>query len=131
MRIDSHHHLWDLKAVHYPWLMAKGEVRFLEILSRLHEITFCQNSPPMRARMILRALSISKLAPQTVLQRRGGLMRWLQVKTGRCAKWLFVIYHLIILVMISKPYQHYRLWSGCGKLLAVHQAKMRSQAPEI
>ena len=28
MRIDSHHHLWDLKAVHYPWLMAKGEVRF-------------------------------------------------------------------------------------------------------
>lgn len=28
MRIDSHHHLWDLEAVHYPWLMAKGEVRF-------------------------------------------------------------------------------------------------------
>ena len=28
MRIDAHHHLWDLKAVHYPWLMAKGEVRF-------------------------------------------------------------------------------------------------------
>lgn len=28
MRIDSHHHLWDLSAVHYPWLMAKGEVRF-------------------------------------------------------------------------------------------------------
>ena len=26
--IDAHHHLWDLKAVHYPWLMAKGEVRF-------------------------------------------------------------------------------------------------------
>ncbi len=28
MRIDAHHHLWDLEAVHYPWLMAKGEVRF-------------------------------------------------------------------------------------------------------
>ena len=28
MRLDAHHHLWDLKAVHYPWLMAKGEVRF-------------------------------------------------------------------------------------------------------
>ena len=28
MRIDAHHHLWDLSAVHYPWLMAKGEVRF-------------------------------------------------------------------------------------------------------
>ncbi|WP_270728885.1 amidohydrolase family protein [Shimia sp. Alg240-R146] len=28
MRIDAHHHLWDLKAVHYPWLMAKGETRF-------------------------------------------------------------------------------------------------------
>ena len=28
MRIDAHHHLWDLGAVHYPWLMAKGEVRF-------------------------------------------------------------------------------------------------------
>ena len=28
MRIDAHHHLWDLDAVHYPWLMAKGEVRF-------------------------------------------------------------------------------------------------------
>ena len=27
-RIDAHHHLWDLEAVHYPWLMAKGEVRF-------------------------------------------------------------------------------------------------------
>jgi len=28
MRIDAHHHLWDLEAVHYPWLMAKGAVRF-------------------------------------------------------------------------------------------------------
>jgi predicted TIM-barrel fold metal-dependent hydrolase len=26
--IDAHHHLWDLKAVHYPWLMAKGVKRF-------------------------------------------------------------------------------------------------------
>lgn len=26
--IDAHHHLWDLEAVHYPWLMARGEVRF-------------------------------------------------------------------------------------------------------
>ena len=28
MRLDAHHHLWDLSAVHYPWLMAQGEVRF-------------------------------------------------------------------------------------------------------
>lgn len=28
MRIDAHHHLWDLSAVHYPWLMAKGVKRF-------------------------------------------------------------------------------------------------------
>ncbi|WP_170376619.1 amidohydrolase family protein [Ruegeria atlantica] len=28
MRIDAHHHLWDLTAVHYPWLMEKGAVRF-------------------------------------------------------------------------------------------------------
>lgn len=28
IRIDAHHHLWDLSAVHYPWLMAKGEARF-------------------------------------------------------------------------------------------------------
>ena len=28
MRIDAHHHLWDLSAVHYPWLMAHGEARF-------------------------------------------------------------------------------------------------------
>lgn len=28
MRIDAHHHLWDLGAVQYPWLMAKGEPRF-------------------------------------------------------------------------------------------------------
>ncbi|MBO9398591.1 amidohydrolase family protein [Shimia sp. R9_2] len=28
MRIDAHHHLWDLKAVSYPWLMAKGVARF-------------------------------------------------------------------------------------------------------
>lgn len=28
MRIDAHHHLWDLNAVSYPWLMAKGEPRF-------------------------------------------------------------------------------------------------------
>ena len=27
-RIDSHHHLWDLKAVHYPWLMEFGKLRF-------------------------------------------------------------------------------------------------------
>ena len=26
--IDAHHHLWDLSAVYYPWLMAKGEKRF-------------------------------------------------------------------------------------------------------
>ena len=28
MKIDAHHHLWDLKAVHYPWLMADGVERF-------------------------------------------------------------------------------------------------------
>ncbi|KUJ76634.1 amidohydrolase family protein [Ruegeria profundi] len=28
MRIDAHHHLWDLSTVHYPWLMEKGAVRF-------------------------------------------------------------------------------------------------------
>ncbi|SMP16099.1 amidohydrolase family protein [Shimia sagamensis] len=28
MRIDAHHHLWDLDAVHYPWLMTKGAPRF-------------------------------------------------------------------------------------------------------
>lgn len=28
MRIDSHHHLWDLSTVSYPWLMARGERRF-------------------------------------------------------------------------------------------------------
>ncbi len=26
--IDAHHHLWDLSAVHYPWLMAEGVARF-------------------------------------------------------------------------------------------------------
>lgn len=26
--VDAHHHLWDLQAVHYPWLMAKGVRRF-------------------------------------------------------------------------------------------------------
>ncbi|MCI2401122.1 amidohydrolase family protein [Aliiroseovarius subalbicans] len=26
--IDAHHHLWDLGAVHYPWLMARGVRRF-------------------------------------------------------------------------------------------------------
>ncbi len=26
--IDAHHHLWDLQAVHYPWLMAEGVPRF-------------------------------------------------------------------------------------------------------
>ncbi|MDC0738649.1 amidohydrolase family protein [Cognatishimia sp. SS12] len=28
MRIDAHHHLWDLDAVSYPWLMEKGAPRF-------------------------------------------------------------------------------------------------------
>ncbi|WP_170561327.1 amidohydrolase family protein [Ruegeria atlantica] len=28
MRIDAHHHLWDLSAVTYPWLMEKGVPRF-------------------------------------------------------------------------------------------------------
>lgn len=28
VRIDSHHHLWDLSAVHYPWLMERGARRF-------------------------------------------------------------------------------------------------------
>jgi predicted TIM-barrel fold metal-dependent hydrolase len=26
--VDAHHHLWDLRAVDYPWLMAKGVERF-------------------------------------------------------------------------------------------------------
>ena len=26
--IDAHHHLWDLRANHYPWLMARGQRRF-------------------------------------------------------------------------------------------------------
>jgi predicted TIM-barrel fold metal-dependent hydrolase len=26
--IDSHHHLWHLEKINYPWLMAKGEIRF-------------------------------------------------------------------------------------------------------
>ena len=26
--IDAHHHLWDLDACHYPWLMERGVVRF-------------------------------------------------------------------------------------------------------
>jgi len=26
--IDAHHHLWDLQACHYPWLMASGVRRF-------------------------------------------------------------------------------------------------------
>jgi len=26
--IDAHHHLWDLNAVNYPWLMEKGKKRF-------------------------------------------------------------------------------------------------------
>ncbi len=28
MFIDAHHHLWDLKAIDYPWLNAKGVKRF-------------------------------------------------------------------------------------------------------
>ncbi len=28
MRIDAHHHLWDLSAVSYPWLEARGVRRF-------------------------------------------------------------------------------------------------------
>ncbi|MCY3880254.1 MAG: amidohydrolase family protein [Rhodobacteraceae bacterium] len=28
MRIDAHHHVWDLRRIHYPWLMAKGVRRF-------------------------------------------------------------------------------------------------------
>ncbi|CUJ95800.1 putative metal-dependent hydrolase of the TIM-barrel fold protein [Ruegeria denitrificans] len=28
MKIDAHHHLWDLSAVTYPWLMEKGITRF-------------------------------------------------------------------------------------------------------
>ncbi|PRY26085.1 putative TIM-barrel fold metal-dependent hydrolase [Aliiruegeria haliotis] len=28
MQIDAHHHLWDLTAVRYPWLMERGAVRF-------------------------------------------------------------------------------------------------------
>ncbi|WP_342665578.1 amidohydrolase family protein [Leisingera aquimarina] len=28
MIVDAHHHLWDLQAVHYPWLMEAGARRF-------------------------------------------------------------------------------------------------------
>ena len=26
--VDSHHHLWNLNKIHYPWLMERGVVRF-------------------------------------------------------------------------------------------------------
>jgi len=26
--VDAHHNLWDLDAVHYPWVAAKGEKHF-------------------------------------------------------------------------------------------------------
>ena len=26
--VDAHHHLWNLNKIHYPWLMARGVVRF-------------------------------------------------------------------------------------------------------
>ncbi len=26
--VDSHHHLWNLNEIHYPWLMERGVVRF-------------------------------------------------------------------------------------------------------
>ena len=26
--VDAHHHLWNLKKIHYPWLMERGVVRF-------------------------------------------------------------------------------------------------------
>ena len=26
--IDAHHHLWDLQTIDYPWLMARGQLRF-------------------------------------------------------------------------------------------------------
>ncbi|WP_424833041.1 amidohydrolase family protein [Ruegeria sp.] len=28
MKIDAHHHLWNLSEVYYPWLMEKGALRF-------------------------------------------------------------------------------------------------------
>jgi len=28
MLVDSHHHLWNLSEVNYPWLMEKGATRF-------------------------------------------------------------------------------------------------------
>ena len=28
MKIDAHHHLWNLTKVNYPWLMDKGKIRF-------------------------------------------------------------------------------------------------------
>ncbi len=37
MRIDAHHHLWDLKAVHYPWLMAEGVERFFGDPTRIQK----------------------------------------------------------------------------------------------
>ena len=36
--IDAHHHLWDLSAVHYPWLAAKGATRFFgDPIQRQHK----------------------------------------------------------------------------------------------
>ena len=26
--VDGHHHLWDLQAIDYPWLQARGARRF-------------------------------------------------------------------------------------------------------
>jgi len=26
--VDAHHHLWDLEHCNYPWLMARGKMRF-------------------------------------------------------------------------------------------------------
>ena len=63
--IDAHHHLWDLSAVHYPWLAAKGATRFFGDPRQSSAIIFCPSSAKMRRPMEFRGRFTSRSAHRT------------------------------------------------------------------
>lgn len=50
--VDAHHHLWDLKQVSYPWLMAKGVKRFFgdpaPIQKNYYPNDLCNDAVPLK-----------------------------------------------------------------------------------
>lgn len=91
MRIDAHHHLWDLKAVHYPWLMEAGAVRFFGDPTPIQRDFLLDEFRGLAAAEGFAGSVTFRLGQRTAMPRPPGFRPWLRpTPTGPWRRWCFV-----------------------------------------